>query len=80
MAFRIVRTNSTMELIDAILDANISTLLANAKTLIINLEEHDDHFHNVERWFGKRAPQTANNWADHASLAPYRAISGNIGQ
>lgn len=35
------------------------------------------HFHNIERWYGKLAIQTATNWADHASLAPYRAISGN---
>lgn len=37
----------------------------------------DDHFHNRERWFGKLAVQTATDWGDPASLALYRAISGN---
>lgn len=43
----------------------------------LNVTEHDDHFHNLEWWFGKLAVQTATNWMEHASLAPFRAISGN---
>ena len=35
------------------------------------------HLHNRERWFSIAAPQTATDWGEQASLAPYRAISGN---
>lgn len=41
------------------------------------LVEHDQHHHNIEYWFGKKAVQTATDWADRASLTPFRAISGN---
>lgn len=34
-------------------------------------------FHNLEIWFGKRADQSGNNWADRNSLTPYQAKSGN---
>ncbi|MCJ7663303.1 MAG: hypothetical protein MUO24_03580 [Desulfobacterales bacterium] len=43
----------------------------------IEAELTEEHLHNREYWFGKRAPQTAINWGERASLAPYRAISGN---
>ena len=36
----------------------------------------EEHVHNQEYWFGKRAPQIATQWADRASLAVYSAISG----
>jgi hypothetical protein len=39
-----------------------------------NLDVYDDS-HNVERWFGIKAVQTATDWAD-AVLSPFRAISG----
>ena len=39
--------------------------------------EVEKHLHNRERWFGKKAAQTATDWGDQASLAPYRAISGD---
>ncbi|MDD4874430.1 MAG: hypothetical protein PHE15_05615 [Dehalococcoidales bacterium] len=37
----------------------------------------EDHLHNRERWIGIRAPQTATQWADYATLAPFVFISGN---
>ena len=43
--------------------------------LLAEMEQHDAHFHNRERWLGKLAVQTATDWADD-TLAPYRAISG----
>ena len=41
------------------------------------IQEHDRHFHNRERWFGKSGDQSGNNWGTQASLTPFRAISGN---
>ncbi len=38
--------------------------------------ETENHLHNRERWFGKLGAQTATDWGEEASLAPYRAISG----
>ena len=43
----------------------------------VSITEHDRHFHNRERWFGKSADQSGNNWGTQASLTPFRAISGN---
>ena len=37
---------------------------------------HDEHFHTRERWFGKSADQSGNDWALDG-LVPYQAISGN---
>ena len=39
--------------------------------------ESEKHVHNRERWFGKKGSQTATDWADLASLTPFRAKSGN---
>ena len=43
-------------------------------------EYTEEHEHHVVRWFTKRNPQTATEWAvtleDNLALAPYRAISG----
>jgi hypothetical protein len=40
------------------------------------IQEIDRHLHNVERWYGKLAVQTATDWADNNIATPYRAISG----
>jgi hypothetical protein len=46
------------------------------KTIEQEIYETENHLHNRERWFGKLGVQTATDWGDEASLAPYRAISG----
>lgn len=37
----------------------------------------EDHIHRYERWYGKSADQSGNDWALEDSLTPFRAISGN---
>lgn len=40
----------------------------------------EEHMHHIERWFGKKAVQTATEWCvtmDGNLGRPYRAISGN---
>jgi hypothetical protein len=37
----------------------------------------ENHFINRELWYGKKAVQTATEWADEFALTSYRAISGN---
>jgi hypothetical protein len=38
--------------------------------------EIERHLHSPERWFGKSADQSGNNWAAD-TLTPYQCISGN---
>ena len=46
-------------------------------TLILStVVEIKNHHHNLERWFGKTAGQTATDWGTAATLTPYVAISG----
>ena len=52
-------------------------LLGVADSLAYRVQEIENHLHGQERWFGKKAVPTATDWGDLASLAPYRAISGN---
>lgn len=47
-----------------------------SNSLAYRVEELEKHFHNVERWYGKLAVQTATDWADN-TLTPFVAISGN---
>ena len=75
----ITAINSTSLLIKVKTDT-LPASPANEVTLQSALDEiHilEEHFHNREYMFGKLAPQTATNWGDRASLAAYRAISGN---
>jgi len=69
--------NSIGKLLNDYLNASIVTTLSEATQAHIEAEFIEEHFHNREYWFGKLAPQTATNWGQRASLAPYRAISGN---
>ena len=46
------------------------------KKTLLEVIDIEKHLHNRERWFGIAAPQTATDWGELASLAPYRAISG----
>lgn len=41
-------------------------------------QRHDQHFMNVERWFGISGDQSGNDWALEAGLTPFQAISGNV--
>jgi hypothetical protein len=51
-------------------------LLGTANSLAYRVHEIERHFHGRERWLGKKAVQTATDWADNV-LTPFRAISGN---
>lgn len=51
-------------------------LLGVSNSLAYRVHEIEKHFHNVERWYGKLAVQTATDWADN-TLTPFVAISGN---
>ena len=50
-------------------------LLSTSNSIGYRVAEIERHFHSRERWFGKKAVQTATDWADN-TLAPFRAISG----
>jgi hypothetical protein len=41
------------------------------------VNELSEHWHNNQRVFGLRDPQTATLWADPATLLPYTVTSGN---
>ncbi len=41
------------------------------------IEVVQDHNHNRERWFGKSADQSGNDWALATTLTMFRAISGD---
>ena len=56
---------------------NLPSDPADQSLLTDQIEEHDEHFHNREYWFGKSADQSGNNWGTRASLTPYQAISGD---
>lgn len=45
-------------------------------SLAYRTDEIEKHFHNRERWVGKKAVQTGTDWADDV-LTPFQAISGN---
>lgn len=45
-------------------------------TLVADVLEHDEHFHNRERWLGLQDPQTATDWALN-TLNAFVAVSGN---
>lgn len=50
-------------------------LLGTHNSLAYRVQEIERHLHNVERWRGKLAVQTATDWAAD-NLLPFRAISG----
>ena len=53
-----------------------SGLLGTSNSLAYRVHEIEKHFHNIERWHGKSADQSGNDWALEDSLTPYTAISG----
>ena len=53
----------------------VDGLLGVEDSLSYKVEEIEKHFHNKERWRGKRATQTGTLWADDV-LTPFQAISG----
>jgi hypothetical protein len=57
--------------------ADITTnLQASLDTIEEEVKEVEEHIHTRERWFGKSADQSGNDWALDG-LTPYQAISGN---
>jgi len=60
---------------DKLDNAPSSGLAGTEDSIGYKVTEIEKHFHNVERWFGKLAVQTATDWAD-TNLTPFRAISG----
>jgi hypothetical protein len=50
-------------------------LSGQANSLAYRVHEIEKHFHGRECWRGKKAAQTATDWADD-TLSPFRAISG----
>jgi len=58
-------------------ETTVQSALSEATQAHTEAELIEEHFHNREYWFGKLGVQTDTNWGDRASLAPYRAISGN---
>jgi len=57
--------------------ADIVNVRADIATVYAETEVIERHLHNSEIWFGLRAPQTADNFAQRWTLAPYVATSGN---
>ena len=51
-------------------------LLGVNNSLAYRVHEIEKHFHNQECWRGKKAAQTATEWADDV-LTPFQCISGN---
>jgi len=60
--------------LDELAAANMPLVLDNTFAEALEVERH---LHNRERWFGKSADQSGNDWAVEAGLTVFRAISGN---
>lgn len=73
LADRINTLQGNADLIDG---AAVDGLLGTSNSLAYKVHEIERHFHGRERWRGKKAVQTATDWADD-TLSPFRAISGN---
>lgn len=54
----------------------VDGLAGTSNSLAYKVHEIERHFHNRERWRGKKAVQSATDWADD-TLSAFRAISGN---
>lgn len=65
-----------MSIIAKLDDRAVAGLLGTSNSLAYKVHELERHFHGRERWRGKKAVQTATDWADD-TLSPFRAISGN---
>lgn len=61
---------------DKIDGAAVDGLAGTKDSLAYKVNEIEKHFHTRERWFGKRADQSGDNWGED-NLTPFRAISGN---
>jgi hypothetical protein len=53
----------------------VDGLLGTSNSLAYKVHEIERHFHGRERWRGKSADQSGNDWAAD-NLTPFRAISG----
>jgi len=61
----------------AAIQVDVTSVIADLVVIEQETYETEHHLHNRERWFGKLGVQTGTDWGEEASLAPYRAISGN---
>jgi len=59
------------------LDPNIERISTQLTDIYNTVTEIDEYLHSNSIWFGIAAPQTATDWGERTSLAPFRAISGN---
>ena len=53
-----------------------TTIIDGRDNIVREVEKVEVHVHNRERWFGKSADQSGNDWGVEAGLTVYRAISG----
>lgn len=44
--------------------------------ILVEALEIERHIHNLERWLGKSADQSGDNWAVRETLTPFQATSG----
>lgn len=72
---KIGNNNSILNEVDKIDRVAVSGLSGTEDSLGYKIAELEKHFHNIERWFGKKTVQTATDWADN-TLTPFVAISG----
>jgi hypothetical protein len=45
-------------------------------SILVEALEIERHIHNLERWWGKSADQSGNNWATRGTLTPFQVTSG----
>jgi hypothetical protein len=55
----------------------IIDLAGRLRRILIDLIEHDQHFHNTERWWGALAGPTETNAIESNVTRPFAATSGN---
>ena len=72
----IVETDAIKAETDKIDATTTDGLTGIVNSLAYRVHEIEKHFHNQECWRGKKAVQTATDWADDV-LTPFQCISGN---
>lgn len=72
----LANTGGTATLAGILGDVANVTVASSLANILAEVTEVEGHFHTRARWFGKKAVQTATDWADD-TLTPFQAISGN---
>lgn len=72
---KIGNNNSILNEVDKLDRSPVTGLTGTADSIGYKITEIEKHFHNAERWLGKKATQTATDWAED-TLTPFVAISG----